>query len=58
MTNLQWEKERMEPRWLTARFSQRCVECKELICEGDRMVWDPKDRKAYCEFCGDEVING
>jgi NAD-dependent SIR2 family protein deacetylase len=34
----------------------RCYECSETIYESDPIVWDTKERKAYCEECGKEFV--
>ena len=31
-----------------------CAECGQVIEAGDRMVWDAKDFKAYCQDCGED----
>lgn len=44
---------------LASKLEQsRCSECCELIYEGDSIVWDIKERKAYCKECGEELLNG
>ncbi len=39
----------------TAVFGSRCIECKEYIVEGDQIVYDAKDKVAYCEGCGADL---
>jgi RNase P subunit RPR2 len=34
----------------------KCSECEEPIYEGDSIVWDIKERKAYCKECGEELM--
>ena len=41
--------------WTNSKFNQQCRECRDSIEEGDRIVYDPKERKAYCKSCGVEV---
>lgn len=41
---------------MEARYDGHCAECEEDIVEGDPIVWDIKERKAYCETCGKEYL--
>ena len=41
--------------WMTSKHDGQCAECSEEIFEGDRMVWDRENKKAYCADCGEEV---
>lgn len=41
--------------WMNSKYHSRCTECHEVIDEGDRMLYDFKERKAYCADCGKEV---
>jgi hypothetical protein len=44
--------------WMQAKRDGKCAECGYFIMEGDRMVWDTKENKAYCEQCGGDIIDG
>lgn len=41
--------------WMTAKRDGECAECEGDIREGERMVWDTTEFKAYCKDCGEEV---
>lgn len=38
--------------WMTAKFDSRCADCRKSIEEGDRIVYDPGCKQAYCAECG------
>lgn len=44
------------PYWMKAKKDGKCAECRAEIYEGDKIVWDPKEYKAYCETCGEDVM--
>lgn len=44
------------PFKMTAKRDGECAECLIPHDEGDRIVWDPKEFKAYCLDCGEEVL--
>lgn len=39
---------------MRAKYSGKCAECGDRIYEDDSIVWDTKEKKAYCESCGEE----
>lgn len=41
---------------MEAKFDSHCEECEEDILEGDQMVYDTLERKAYCAECGESLI--
>ncbi len=41
--------------WTTAKRDGDCWECFIPIAEGERIVWDARERRAYCSDCGEEV---
>lgn len=41
--------------WMNAKKDGRCAECEDDIRQGDRIVWDSDEYKAYCKDCGEEV---
>jgi hypothetical protein len=45
-----------DPFWMTAKFDGTCFECRGRIFEGERIVWDPGERKGYCSDCGYDLI--
>ncbi len=44
------------PFWMDAKRDGLCAECEGDIRQGDRMVWDAEEFKAYCKVCGEDVI--
>jgi len=44
------------PFEMTATRDGECVECEVEIFEGDKLIWDPKEHKAYCESCGEDLL--
>lgn len=40
---------------MDARFNSKCRECEEDILEGDPIIYDTKEKKAYCVPCGKEL---
>jgi len=40
---------------MNAKYDGECAECEADIAVGDRIVYDPDERKAYCDVCGPEV---
>jgi hypothetical protein len=44
------------PFLMTATQDGECAECEIEILEGDKMIWDPKEHKAYCESCGEDML--
>lgn len=55
MTMQKWADED-KPHIMRAKRDGKCAECGEDLFEGDDIVWDPKERKAYCTTCGEEVL--
>ena len=45
----------MSTFWMNAKKEGLCKECDGIILEGDRIVWDTTEYKAYCSDCGEEV---
>lgn len=45
-----------EPFEMTATRDGECAECETEIFEGDQMIWDPKEHKAYCLSCGEDML--
>lgn len=43
-------------RTITAKYPGRCAECEERFDEGDSVVFDTKERKVYCESCGEDLL--
>jgi hypothetical protein len=43
-------------RWLDSKWDQKCTECEEGIFEGEKILYDFVERKAYCESCGEEWL--
>lgn len=41
---------------MQARYDGHCTECETDILQGDDIVWDTKERKAYCDACGEEYL--
>lgn len=41
--------------WMTAKRDGTCAECEGPINAGDRMVWEPDQRRGYCAGCGTDV---
>jgi len=41
-----------DPHWITAKFGQ-CSECHKDQ-KGKRVLFYPKDKKIYCEKCGEK----
>lgn len=46
-----------EPYEMQAKHDGECSECGEDILEGDDIVWDPHEGKAYCMNCGQELLD-
>lgn len=51
-------KPKTEVRYFTmpAKFDSKCFECKADIEKGDTITFDGKERKAYCESCGKDLL--
>ena len=45
-----------EPHWMTAKRDGECAECEGNLHTGDMIVWDPREFKAYCHTCGQDVV--
>lgn len=50
-----------DPYYLQARYASTCTTCPKKIAAGDRMVWSPTGRRAFCvkpnsTGCGDEIM--
>lgn len=58
MPNKPWPKYKEEAFRMTANRDGICAECEQDIKEGDRIVYDPRHGKAYCEECGKDIIDG
>lgn len=41
---------------MRAKYPGECFECEDDILEGDDMIWDTKDFKAYCTDCGEQLL--
>ena len=41
--------------WKTAKYESDCAECTCVILQGDKMLYDTKYKKAYCDTCGVEI---
>lgn len=45
-----------EAFWMTAKLDGKCCDCEEDVEVGQRIVYDPDTRKAYCTSCGVDLI--
>jgi ribosomal protein S27E len=43
--------------WINAKYDAECAECGHDIAEGDRVLYDPLERRMYCETCGFDVVD-
>lgn len=43
------------PFKMKAKRDGHCAECEAELFEGDQIYWDPKNYKAYCLACGEEL---
>lgn len=39
-----------------AKFTGKCKECSTRINEGENIVYDTQERKAYCVDCGNDLL--
>ena len=46
------------PHRMRAKRDGEYAECETELYEGEEIVWDPKEYKAYCIPCGEELLNG
>lgn len=44
------------PFKMTSKRGGECAECETELSEGDQIVWDPKEFKAYCLTCGEDLL--
>lgn len=44
------------PHPMKAKRDGQCAECETELFEGEDIVWDPTNFKAYCAECGDEYL--
>jgi len=44
------------PFEMTATLDGECAECETELFEGDRIIWDPKEHKVYCQSCGEDLL--
>lgn len=44
------------PFKMRAKRDGECAECETELLEGEQIVWDPKEFKAYCLECGEELL--
>jgi hypothetical protein len=44
------------PHKMIAKRDGECAECEQELVEGDEIIWDPKEYKAYCIPCGEELL--
>lgn len=54
--SLHRHEEEDRPFIMKAKRDGQCTECDTDIFEGEEMVWDPKEFKAYCMDCGVDVL--
>jgi len=50
------EQDQGAPHTMVSKRNGVCSECEQDINEGDQIVWDPKEYKAYCMDCGDYML--
>lgn len=41
--------------WIRTKYPTACAECCSDIPEGTKALYNPEDRKIYCETCGFDV---
>lgn len=44
--------------WITAKFNSECKQCTREIATDDRVSWEPGEKGAYCEECGEKIEGG
>jgi len=44
---------KFDPRILNAKYKSKCPTCGKTICRGEKIVYYPKDKKAFCFACGE-----
>lgn len=49
-------REKDEPHKMRAKRDGECAECETELFEGEEIVWDPREFKAYCLPCGEELL--
>ena len=45
-----------KPRVIISKYDGNCRECRRSYSEGDNIVWQPGERGALCESCGQEIL--
>jgi hypothetical protein len=43
-----------DPYWTQARFQSACDGCSITITKGEKIYYYPRDKKVYCEDCGED----
>ena len=41
--------------WIKARYAGSCKECETEIKEGEKVLYEPEFKRAYCRACGIEL---
>jgi len=46
-------------RWISARYDGKCKvpDCRDIIEEGDRVYYLPKENGVVCQSCAETVLN-
>lgn len=42
-----------DPRRMISKFNGTCAKCKQTMPRGSQIYYWPKEKKAYCENCGE-----
>lgn len=40
---------------IIARYNGKCAECKALLYEGDRIVYNSETREVFCKDCANDL---
>lgn len=41
--------------WIESRYEGECANCEGDIDKGENVLYDSRERKVYCEECGDDI---
>lgn len=48
----------MSYRTITAKFAGHCTRCETELSVGEKIIYNPSDKKVFCRDCGDDLDNG